>query len=456
GKALALAAGDRFACATDDQAHVWCWGENGDFELANTTSDSQAIPVLTTYSHAQDIVGGGAHTCARSMAGGITCSGYDGHGQLGDGHRTTQGTPHPVPTLTGVTAVAAGDSFTCALAMDKTVACWGQNGNGELGDGSRIGRTTPTPVQGLQGVTMLAIGDNHACALLEDQTVACWGANFRGQLGDNTTDTHGVARAVVADRAGTKLAGVTQIAAGGAHTCAISGSAIKCWGANGAGQNGDGTTDDARIAIPVIMLPPGTPLGIAVGPSHACALNVDHSVSCWGFNGSGQLGNGNNMSSSVPVATGLGNIEQITAHGDFTCARASDGSVACWGAGDNGEIGDSSYQNRNAPVKTKGSADVIKVVSGSNHTCAITTNQTIKCWGASYVGQIGDDGYNNRAAPVPIAGLAGVIDIAAGGQHTCALLADTTVSCWGDDRDGELGDGISRSRGPVAPLLPCP
>jgi alpha-tubulin suppressor-like RCC1 family protein len=414
--------------------------------------------VVTTYTNIQDIVGGGSHTCARSMANGITCSGYNGHGQLGDGRRTTQGTPHPVTGLTGVTAIAAGDAFTCATLTDKTVACWGQNGLGQLGDGSFTGRTKPTPVQGVQGAAAIAVGGDHACVLLDDptHTVKCWGGNSRGQLGDNTTDSHGVPRPVVVDMTGAKLTDVTQIAAGGAHTCAlVTGGAVRCWGAGDGGQNGDGTLGDTHVPSTAVALPAGV-LQVAVGDGHACALNADHSVSCWGFNYSGQLGNGGGPGSSTPVATGLKSIEEVTAHGRFTCARATDASIWCWGSGGNGELGIGEYNGRDVPVKTKGAADATKVVSGGGHTCAITTGKTIKCWGQSYVGQVGDDGYGARLEPVQIAGLANVIDLAAGDQHTCALLQDATVSCWGDDRDGELGDGISRERGPVAPLLPCP
>ena len=78
------------------------------------------------------------------------------------------------------------ESFTCARLADTTVRCWGYNGNGQLGDGTLTQRLTPVAVSGLSGVTQLAAGLYHVCAVKNDGTIWCWGYNFYGQIGDAT------------------------------------------------------------------------------------------------------------------------------------------------------------------------------------------------------------------------------------------------------------------------------
>jgi alpha-tubulin suppressor-like RCC1 family protein len=206
-------------------------------------------------------------------------------------------------------------------------------------------------------------------------------------------------------------------------------------------------------------LMPGA-LAIAVGNIHNCAIAVDHAVWCWGYNGSGQLGDGTFTTpalGAVVMVKTLSGIDEIAAHGDFTCAHSMvDGSVSCWGAGGDGELGYGGYTSRGTPQKVSGLSNVAAVITGGIHACARRTDGAVACWGASYTGQIGDGTYGSKPAPATIPELTGVRDLACGDEHTCAVLGDGSVSCWGDGRAGELGNGISARRTPVAPLLPCP
>jgi alpha-tubulin suppressor-like RCC1 family protein len=149
--------------------------------------------------------------------------------------------------------------------------------------------------------------------------------------------------------------GVTAIAAGGSHNCALtSAGAVECWGWNKFGQLGDGTRI-TRVRPVAVSGVSSDVTSLDVGSTHTCALTAAGRVLCWGANDVGQLGNGGTASRPTPVAvSGLGGgVAAITAWNQ-TCARMDSGKLECWGYNYDGEVGDGTERDRRSPVDVTG------------------------------------------------------------------------------------------------------
>ena len=247
---------------------------------------------------------------------------------------------------------------------------------------------------------------------------------------------------------------LAQVESGsGNTTCAVmENGTVTCWGDNSDGQLGNvlyAPGSRSTLPIPVTGLTGATQVG--VGVNHNCAL-VGTGVRCWGRNDVGQLGNGTTNSSNVPVQVlGLGGgtpVRQISVGYPRTCALLVDGTVRCWGAG-----AGTGGTNDPTPVAVGGLTGVTQIAAGSGHTCALLGDGTVRCWGTNANGQLGNGTTTDSLLPVDVVGLAGVTQITAGSDHTCALDAVGDVRCWGMNYFGQLGRGSSSSDPATTPDL---
>ena len=347
-------------------------------------------------------------------------------------------TSSPSPVSPANTPIDAGYQHTCVLTSGGGVKCWGSNEFGQLGDGTTTNSGVPIDVTGLpSGVSAIAAGGAHTCALTNGGGVKCWGANHVGQLGNGST----IESAVPVDVSGL-ASGVSAIAAGGSVTCALRiDGAVRFWGSNDWGQLGDGTTTDSSFPVDVSSLRSGV-TAIAVGENHTCALTTGGRVKCWGYNYFGELGNGTTTDSSTPVDVSdlQSGVNAITAANNRTCALTGVGGVKCWGYGN---LGNNTTDGSSIPVDVSGLASgVTAIAAGGGRTCALTSGGGVKCWGNSMYGQLGSGSPADVDVPVDVSGLgSGVAAIAAGGGHNCALMSDGAVTCWGDNWYGQLGGG---------------
>ena len=364
-----------------------------------------------------------------------------------------------------VQQISAGIQHACALVNGHAL-CWGTQKSGRLGNGEDKGGAeiggmdmlTPVQVIGLtSGVTQIAAGGSHACAVVNGGAW-CWGWGAKGQLGHNETPDANANKSTPTQVIGL-TSGVTQISAGAAHTCAVVDGGAKCWGEgeNGRlGHNKDDGNTDFPFPTYVYNLTSGV-TQISAGDSHTCAL-VNGGVWCWGKGGNGRLGHNEtepneDKSIPTPVAGLTSGVTQISAGADHTCALVN-GGAKCWGWGILGQLGTSkeghSY-TENAPVYVIGlTTGVTQISAGAQYTCAVVGGRA-ECWGADNSGKLGNGESSSNLTPGQVVDLtSGVTQISAGQNHTCAV-ANGQALCWGQGKHGRLGhNSTDASEVPVA------
>lgn len=241
------------------------------------------------------------------------------------------------------------------------------------------------------------------------------------------------------------------LAAGGASTCRIDGStkALSCWGQNDMGQLGIGNTNNPVAASTSVSLGAGkTAKQVAIGIDHACAILNDDTVSCWGNNSAGQLGQPlATPGSSSPLAVAGVTAKALALGFEHTCVITLTDSVQCWGSNSKGQLGQTagSLTQSHLPQPAISGLTAKAIRSGYNHVCAIANDDTVKCWGDNQYGQLGNLSNTDSSAPVSASGLAGVSALASSGYHSCAATA-AGISCWGRNDAGQLGSNGTANR----------
>ena len=351
--------------------------------------------------------------------------------------------------------IASGDNHSLAVKPDGSVWSWGYNNNGQLGNSSCC-VTSPSPVQVTgfgpdSGVIVVAAGSTHSLALKSDGSVWAWGANNYGQIGNGASGAN-VTSPVQVSGLGPN-SGVITVSTKGSFSLALKADgSVWAWGYNGYGQLANGNTTNSAIPVQVSGLT-GV-IAVAAGNSHALAVKSDGSIWSWGQNGAGALGDGSTTDRAFPVqvsqASGLVPIpgEMVIAAGtNHSMALTSDGSVWAWGSNSNGQLGDNSTTSRNTPVPVSGlpaGSGVIALAGGSYHSLAVKSNGTVWAWGRNGSGQLGDGSTTQRLTPVQVSGTnltSGAIAVTAGGYYSLAMKSDGTVWGWGDNQNSQFGNG---------------
>jgi alpha-tubulin suppressor-like RCC1 family protein len=349
----------------------------------------------------------------------------------GDGSCDDAETASSCPDDCGVSDMALGYDHSCAIRVDGTLLCWGLNDSGQLGDGTRVSSARPVLVEALSGVVDVGVGRIATCAVLVDGDVWCFGEGAVSSAsclpGDICPDP------VRKEGASGRIA----VEAGSDHFCALSGVAVSCWGANGVGQLGigDNTDNDTPTAVSGLA----SPVQLSSLSATTCALSDAGEVACWGAGLSGQLTTG--ADGNAPVAIGgLDPVDIVATGGQHVCALRPTGDVWCWGRNDLGQVGDADTSDHLTPTAVLGLTGTADLCAGAQHTCTIIEGGGVVCWGGNQHGQLGNGTYDDSHQPVEVTDIIGATAVFCGEYHTCAVLGDATAWCWGLNDQDQIGD----------------
>ena len=460
GGVTALAAGAAHSCAIDDQAQLWCWGQNVHGEVGDGSGQPRVLIPTMIATGVTQVAAGAEHSCA-IVGGRVRCWGQNLDGQSGQPTVGAVATPTEVSgSGAGWVAVAVGARHSCGIkqvtAAEQRVYCWGADAHGARGDGAAV--TTgpvPTEVSGGQTTwTALAAAGDHTCGVVGARA-SCWGDNARGQLGVGDLLDRDAPTAVLAgDNPSRQYA---QLATNAGTTCGVHSGALLCWGDNGAGLYGDAA---ASATVPhQVAAATAAWTGIALGEASGCGLRAGAPV-CWGAGARGQLGDGSRADRSTATAVaGLASAGAITVGGAHACAIA--GTQAwCWGDNASGQLGDGTQSALFTPTAVAATTGWVDVVAAAGHTCArrVAVGRTeLWCWGRNDARQV-DPGSTIGAVldrPVELLPTRDWGEVAAGRRHTCAIERVGTgraLWCWGDNARGQLGTGAPASVQPPATI----
>ena len=321
--ATSIAAGFSHSCASV-AGNLHCWGSLPPY--GSSPQLGTPHPTCTPLAEgAEAVASSGNQYCAR-VGGTLRCGGESFAG-LGDGSTMESLEPVSVSMLSAVTGFTVGGppqspaTYACAIEGGE-VFCWGTNFAGQLGNGTTTNEALPVST-GLTDVTQVDAGHTGACAINADRELWCWGTGVpAGTEGNVPVQLSGVRATHVSLSRGRGLA--TSIAG-----CLVDDAMeVQCW-----------TLDGSLAAVGV------TATQVAVGGEFVCALQMDATISCWGSNGQGQIGSGTTESmvaagtSQVRTMSGvLTGVDEVIAGGWHACARVAD-TVWCWGRNQYGELG---------------------------------------------------------------------------------------------------------------------
>ena len=368
------------------------------------------------------VAAGGAHSCALTASGAAHCWGRGESGQLGapppvmsclaDLSYPCNLVPVPIDGGLNFQRLTGGEAHTCGLTSDGSAWCWGSNAFGQLGDNSVVTRNAPVAVSTTVKFASIDAGPDFTCALTTEGKAWCWGRNNRGQLGDGTTTTR-PSPVPVSLPSDLTVRQVTASGSTGSFSCAVTNSGeTYCWGTNDRGQLARGTQDGLNHPVPAAVSGDLRFASLSSGlADHVCGITAAGAAYCWGTNGRGGLGDGSTrFVSTLPVAVsgGLAFAHLVTGgfgdSGGHTCGLTISGVAYCWGDNEVGAVGDGSAQDRRTPAAVAGGLTFSSIAAGFRHSCARTNAGIVYCWGSGRTGQLGINATGYRTVPAKVVG----------------------------------------------------
>ena len=450
-----IAAGNGFSYAIDKNGRAWAWGSNTGGQLGTGSVISVYTPisitgVLKTFCK---ISTGDGYSLAIDKNGRAWAWGFNTNGQLGDNSVTSRASPvsvlGAVKTFCKITGGGAnGTPAAFSLAIDKNgrLWSWGANTTGQLGINSTVTQRTPVSVLGaVKTFCEISNGPNQGFALAIDKNgrLWSWGVNGNGQLGDNTSTSRLTPVSVLG-----AVKTFCKVSAGGFHSLAIDKNGrLWAWGNNSNGQLGNNTSGTTSVATPISVLGAvKTFCHIAGGNSQTIAIDKNGQAWGWGFNGSGQTGDGSATDRLTPVSV-IGQKKtfcKIGSGNGVSLAIDNYGRLWGWGFNGNSQVGNNTSAAMRTPTRVCTNRTFCEITAGNTHVTAVEKNGQVWVWGANATGQLGNPINTSVLTPVSVIGAVKTFcKIYAGTARGLALDKYGKAWAWGLGTNGygSLGTG---------------
>jgi len=387
--ATEIASGNEMNFAIRADGSLYYWG----YDVLTTTQTTTPTASTEYYRNGCGLYEGTATGTNFSLGlrsnGTVAAVGNNTYGQLGNGTLTNTTTPISIATITNIKKVVAGNYASYALTAGGQVYAWGRNDQGQLGDGTIVDINSPQLVPGLSNVIDIANTQDFTLFLLANGEVWGIGDNSNGQLGNNINGTDELSAVKMQ---GATTPGAIAISAGNNHTAIIraDGNVAVC-GAGGAARLGglgakvvatlNGTTNCRAITCP------GRGIIYILGNGQVWSNNI---------NTYGEAGTGTAAGTQVTTETNTGFTNAKGAAGGVyhVIILEADGTVTSFGRNNVGQLGDGTTTDRISPVASSG-VDMKYVYSSQNNNMFVKADGTLWGFGQNTNGSLGNGSTTN-------------------------------------------------------------
>ncbi len=346
--------------------------------------------------------------------------------------------------------VETGAGVTCGVTWQGELYCWGSDFHGASGQQGQVAAQNSEPVLVPIGSSIVgvAVGHVHYCAWDENGQTYCWGFNQLGQVGTTPSESILVP---------TSIGGQTfsKVDASGQYSCGVTDDGeIYCWGSNFSGELGQSNGADLS-PTPVQVPLDGEMIDVSTAPAHACAVEAEGSIYCWGRNFAAAV-DPTVVTDQIlgPTEVDIGEPAVAVNTGvTSSCALTQSGELHCWGYNASGEMGrDTSLDAVLSPGAVEADAPFVEASSMGHTVCGVTDTEDALCWGENRFGALGDGGFDNRSVPAEVPGGQQWSTVSAGNSHACGIDTTGDLWCWGSNAFGQAGDGRSMLRMELEPV----